>query len=138
MELYEIDVVIPPVGKGRPRFTRSGHTYTPKKTKDAEREIADMWKAGYPNVRFEKGVPLMLCVKACFPIPPSWGKQKVIAAMKGELWPTKRPDGDNVLKLVADALNGVAYEDDSQIVYMTIKKEYASRGFLRIRIEEYK
>ena len=58
--------------------------------------------------------------------------------MKREIWPTKRPDGDNVLKLVADALNGVAYEDDSQIVYMTIKKEYASRGFLRIRIEEYK
>ena len=134
----EFDVIMEPRGKGRPRFTRNGRTYTPTETKSAEKKIADAYWALRERSYYERNVPIAMYVEAYFPIPPSYDKRKTTAALAKELFPTKKPDGDNILKLVADALNGAAYHDDSQIVYMTIKKEYASRGFLRIRIEEYK
>lgn len=137
--MIDIYVDIDPVGKGRPRFTRAGHTYTPPATKDAEKEIAKKWKSERPYLFFEKGVPLILSVVAYFPIPPSWGKHKTRAAAEGELFPTKRPDGDNILKLVADALNGVAYEDDAQIVSMAVRKVYTGgAGCIKVSIGEYK
>jgi Holliday junction resolvase RusA-like endonuclease len=42
----------------------------------------------------------------------------------GELRPVKKPDMDNVLKVVADALNSVAYRDDTQIVDCQLRKFY--------------
>ncbi len=134
----EFEVNIDPRGKGRPRFTRTGKAYTPKETKEAEKQIVSAYWAMRNRDFFDRNIPIAMHVMAYFSIPPSWEKKKTEAALKGELFPTKKPDGDNILKLVADALNDAAYHDDSQIVYMTIKKEYASRAFLRIRIEEYK
>lgn len=134
----EFEVMMEPRGKGRPRFTRSGHAYTPAETTAAEKKIAAAYWVLQERSYYERNVPIALHVEAYFPIPQSWASKKTEAALAGDWFPTKKPDGDNILKLVADALNKAAYYDDSQIVYMTIKKKYANHGFLRIRIEEYK
>ncbi len=120
-------VDIEPIGKARPRFTKTGHAYTPQKTKDAE----DAIKAAFLEKGGEcipKGVPVELIVTAYFPIPKSFSEKKKTAAQNGRIRPTKKPDIDNIVKLVADALNGVAYEDDAQIALVSGYKEYVGEG----------
>ena len=62
--------------------------------------------------------------RAVFIIPKSWPKAKKQAAMIGEIQHTGKPDADNVLKTVGDALNGIVWKDDSQIVSASINKRY--------------
>lgn len=56
----------------------------------------------------------------------------------GKIFPTKKPDIDNVIKVIADALNGVAYDDDKQIIDVSARKVYSEtpRVDVRIRIIE--
>ena len=117
-----------PVGKGRPRFTRSGHTYTPQDTLDAEERIRAAFSRAYPSHVPIEG-PLKLVVWARFRIPASWTKAKQQQAREGRILPTGKPDWDNIGKLVSDALNPHgffpgAYLDDSQIVEATVEKRY--------------
>lgn len=127
----QFDVFIEPRGKGRPRFTKRGFTYKDSKTEDAERAIRLAYAESYGTC-FTKGEPLSLFVEATFPVPKSYSKEKQQAIQQGFLRPTKKPDGDNILKLVADALNGVAYYDDAQIVDMSVLKVYGDTPKLRI------
>lgn len=128
-------VDIEPIGKARPRFTKTGHAYTPQKTKDAEELIAAAYRAAGGGC-IPKGVPAELEVVAHFPIPKSFSQKKRDAVLDSEILPTKKPDADNILKLVADALNGVAYEDDAQVVRMEVSKEYTDEdgGYMEIWI----
>lgn len=124
--IFEIKGV--PKGKARPRFTKQGRAYTPKETVDYEREIANVAHAaavvqGWRKV--EKSQPLRAEIVAKFPIAASWTKAKKAAAMRGEIRPTVKPDGDNIVKAVLDALNGVVFDDDSQVVEHSMKKQYA-------------
>ena len=112
-----------PRGKERPRTGAGGHVYTPKKTKMYERLIRDYYHREAGNYRFPAGTAIYLNVKAVYPIPKSWNRAKKAAAAAGELVPGK-PDGDNILKVVADALNGEGYDDDRNIYRMTVTKEY--------------
>ena len=120
-----------PQGKGRPRFTGK-RAYTPKKTADYEKRIAQSYDgeclAG----------ALFVDITAFFPIPKSYTKTQKNAIEKGNLAPTKKPDADNIGKIVLDALNGVAYEDDKQVVDLRVKKKYAVgiRAGLRVCIGE--
>ena len=120
-------VDIEPIGKARPRFTKKGHAYTPQKTKDAEALIAAAYRAAGGRC-IPKGVPVELEVLARFPIPKSFSQKKRSAVLDSEILPMKKPDADNILKLAADALNGVAYEDDAQVVRMEVCKEYTALG----------
>lgn len=128
-------VDIEPIGKARPRFTKTGHAYTPQKTKDAEELIATAYRETGRGC-IPKGVPIELEVVAHFPIPKSFSQKKRDAVLDSEILPTKKPDADNILKLVADALNGVAYEDDAQVVRMEVSKEYTALddGYMEIWI----
>ena len=101
-----------PVGKGRPRFTRTGHTYTPEKTAAYEEKVRLCWKT-QSGQAFAGGVPLKASIIAYFPIPKSTSKKKA-EAMEGTFH-TSRPDADNVAKSILDALNGCAYPDDSAV-----------------------
>lgn len=114
-----------PVGKGRPRFVRkTGHAYTPKKTQVYEDGLR---RAGEQAMRDDPLLtcPISLYVCAYFQVPKSWSKKKQQLAYDGVILPTGRPDGDNVLKAVGDALNGVVWRDDSQVVFGQIKKLYS-------------
>lgn len=71
--------------------------------------------------------PVMLRVDACMKIPSSWSNKKKTEAVKGKIRPTKKPDLDNLLKFVADSLNGIFWQDDKQIVWSCVTKRYAVR-----------
>lgn len=135
-----IDFTVPgePRGKGRPRFNRaSGRAYTPKGTLTLEAEIADAWvRAG--AVRLPDG-PLAVHVVAVLERPNAhWKKDGTLsAAGDRSMWPTRKPDGDNVQKAVWDSLNGKAFRDDAHIVHWTGWKRWANPGevaHVRVRI----
>ena len=48
----------------------------------------------------------------------------------------KKPDADNIAKSVLDALNGFAYNDDNQIVCLTVQKLYDTNARVEITIEK--
>lgn len=80
--------------------------------------------------------PLALMVHAFREIPMSWSARDREGALVGAIRPTSRPDGDNYLKMVQDALNKVVYMDDSQIVNASVLKEYSDKPALRIELRE--
>lgn len=120
-----------PQGKGRSRSTKSGHHYTPKKTREYEREIREaatkaVLVQGWPKA--DKDVPLRVNIRAVFPVPASWSREKRALAHEGEIYPTVKPDGDNIGKAVCDAMNEVVYRDDAQVVSLTVDKRYCYSG----------
>lgn len=102
-----------PVPKGRPRFSfKSGHAYTPRKTKIYEELIAKEYQKSIGEILPYS--PLKIDVIAVFEIPHSYSKKKKESMI--ETGCTKRADIDNIVKSVLDALNGIAYIDDSCVV----------------------
>jgi len=131
--MISFTVPVPPVAKARPRVTMRGgfaRAYTPKKTTNFERIVADCCPVKDPIP-----TPCHISIKFCLPIPKSWSKAKQRAAATGELMPTSRPDIDNYVKAIMDSLNGIAYEDDSQIVSLNALKVYATEPGIDIAIE---
>jgi Holliday junction resolvase RusA-like endonuclease len=132
-----IELAGDPTGKGRPRFSRkSGTVYTPLKTARYEARLA--WAAQ----SIMKGRPLLegalsVYVRAFMPIPVSKSKKWRAAAAGGLVHPTKKPDIDNIAKMM-DALNKVVWVDDCQIVALTVAKNYSDRPRIEIQISEFK
>ena len=123
-----------PVGKGRPRFTRNGHTYTPGKTRAYEAAVAwecrKAMEGKLPSVH-----PQRVSVEVMVKPPKSWSNAKTKNALGGLIAPG-RPDIDNYLKAVLDGCNGVAFLDDSQVVAVYATKRYAETDGVRVIIEE--
>ncbi len=112
----------PPTGKARARITKFG-AYTPEKTVNYETLVKEMFAIKYPNHKPYEG-EVWISVGAYFSIPKSATKGKRLAMQHNIVRPTKKPDADNILKIIGDALNGLAYKDDSQIVGARIHKRY--------------
>lgn len=135
--------VIPgePVAKGRPKFsTRGGFVkaITPEKTANYETLVKLAFKQECPEAEiFEKSVPLTIHVIAYFSIPKSVSRKKAQDMQNGYIRPTKKPDCDNIGKIICDALNGIAFHDDSQIVELTVNKYYSNAPEVRVSIEEW-
>ena len=126
-----------PQGKGRPRFARRGNfvsTYTDKATKGYEAMIKECYAENYSHCH-DTTEPIRMTVTAYYHIPSSFSLKKKNEAIKGKLRPLTKPDLDNIGKIVADSLNGVAYMDDKQIVEMVINKFYGEHPRLEIMIE---
>jgi Holliday junction resolvase RusA-like endonuclease len=70
-----------------------------------------------------------------FGIPASWSKKKHGAAIRGEIRPGKRPDIDNLYKLVADSFNGIVYRDDALIVEVRARKIYGVQPKLLVTVQ---
>ena len=133
-----ISIAIPgePCGKGRPKFCKVGkfaRAYTPTKTVNNEATIKQIFTVRYPDFTPPDG-PMSMSVIAYMSIPASASAKAREAMMSQRAWPTKKPDADNILKLVADALNGLAYIDDKQIVTAKFHKVYSDRPRLEIYI----
>jgi Holliday junction resolvase RusA-like endonuclease len=128
-----IELAGEPKGKGRPRFARrTGHAYTPEKTASYEaclRHEAALVMAGKPPL---EGA-LCAQVNAYFGVPQSWSAKKRAAALAGAIRPTKRPDADNICKML-DGLNSIVFGDDAQIVSAIIEKHYSDRPRLRVDV----
>lgn len=119
----------PPHGKARPRITRSGHAYTPENTRKYEKLIRDIaslaaYSQGWKIT--DEAVAVSICAR--FPIPESWTKIKKQKALSGELHPVKKPDSDNITKAVLDAMNGIVYKDDVQVIDIRVIKQYCTTG----------
>lgn len=127
-----------PQGKGRPKFTKNGHTYTPEKTAAYEKAAALAYKRRYYGESFEKGVPLEMRIRAYCKVPQSASKAKKADMLSGRIRPTKTPDADNIAKIICDALNGVAYHDDAQIVRIAVEKYYGAAGYVEVALKEVK
>jgi Holliday junction resolvase RusA-like endonuclease len=121
-----------PKGKGRPRHTRAGVTYTPAATRSYEASLAWTAAAAMKGRRPLEG-PLRLAVEAFMPIPASWSAKKKCAALAGTISPTTRPDCDNLMKVI-DGLNHVCWVDDAQIIDARITKRYDERPRMVITI----
>lgn len=134
--LKQFTVMTEPKGKDRPRFnTKTGRTYTTSKTRKYEEEIRAAYREQV-DYYFEGN--LRLNVKAYYKIPKNDSKKLKQQKIDNILRPNKKPDGDNVLKAVADALNDVAYKDDVQLIEMSIQKFYSIEPRLEIEIENIK
>lgn len=117
-----------PQGKARAR-TCGGHTYTPEKTVLYENLIKTEYARQCGNRKFATlpdgtAQPVAVRIEAVYGIPKSYSKKKRERALNGELAPTKKPDADNIAKVVCDALNGVAYVDDTQVVDLRVFKRF--------------
>ena len=124
-----------PVAKGRPRVMKSGIAFTPKKTLNYETLIKELYIIENRKQPMLTG-ELKARIDAFFTIPKATPKKTRLKMLNRETRPTKRPDLDNVAKAVLDALNGLAYQDDSQIVSLTINKFYSEVPGVEIFIEE--
>lgn len=125
-----------PQGKKRPRFSRISHTvYTPRETISYENQIAMAFKAGGGRC-IPEGQCVAVSVTAFFPVPKSYSKGRRKACIDGAIRPDKKPDIDNVLKVVLDALNGLAYDDDKQVIEAICRKYYTDgEGYLWVAIK---
>lgn len=116
-----------PQGKGRPRFsTVCGHVKT--RTPDQTVIYENLVKTEYRNqsgVRFPDDAMLDVRVMAYYTIPKSISKKKRQAMLDHKVRPTKKPDFDNIGKVICDSLNGIAYRDDAQIVDAQVRKFYS-------------
>ena len=126
-----------PVGKGRPRVVRKGaftQTYTPEKTATYENLV----KLEFQRQCQERFTDqqLHMHIKAYFGLAKTDSKRKREAKLCGAIRPTKKPDADNILKCVADARNGLAYNDDCQIVRAVVEKRFAIIPHVDVTIEE--
>ncbi len=122
-----------PVAKGRPRaglIRGRVRMFTPAKTVSYEGIIAMHGQDAMGDAVPYLG-PVSLAVIATFPIPASWSKKRAA----GAIWHTGRPDGDNLLKAVGDALNGIAFKDDSQVAVAKITKIYGEVPGLDVKVE---
>ena len=126
-------------GKGRPRATVRGgfaRLYTDGKTRSYEAEVkffALQAMAGRPPL----DGPVEVRFDAVFAVPTSASKRARNAMLSGEDRPTKKPDADNILK-IADALNGVVFLDDKQIVMATVLKRYGDADALEISVHQFR
>lgn len=135
MSAVTFSVVGDPMGKKRAKFARRGkfvHTYSPKENVDYEQRVRDAYK-GNPSFGDE---PLKVEIYALYPIPKSITKKKLALIQDGKLLPCSKPDVDNVSKIILDALNGVAYNDDKQVVLLTIKKLYSETPRVEVSIDK--
>lgn len=132
-----------PQGKARartfynPKLGRS-QSITPENTVLYENLIKQSFlEQTKPTARWFNKEPLAVMITACFSIPASMSKKDRQLIEDFKLFPTKKPDADNIAKVICDALNGVAYGDDTQIVQLQVVKRYAEHPKVTVCIEDW-
>lgn len=133
-----------PKGKGRPRFsmrkTKDGRQFTTVRSPDETVVYENLIRLEYerqcPGVFFQKDVPVAMSIVAYYGIPKSVSKKKMAMMLSGELRPIKKCDADNLLKVVADSINRVAYHDDVQIVEASVSRFYGEVPRVEVSISE--
>lgn len=126
------------VGKGRPRFARRGNftsTYTPQKTKTYEDEIKMMASAAMGSSE-PLETPITVAIYISIGIPASFSKKRYKDALENIEKPMKKPDIDNIAKCFLDAMNGIIYLDDKQVVNLHVKKVYAETPCVQVMVSE--
>lgn len=131
----EFSVPMRPVGKGRPRFTRFGHAYTPTTTSSAEALFRTYAIAAMRDI-VPTDKPVAVALDFIFVPPKSMSKKRRSETIIRNLPMTKKPDIDNAMKLALDAMNGHVFVDDKQVSEIKAAKFYGSRDEIRVCVWE--
>lgn len=126
-----------PVAQGRPRFSTQGgfvKAYDPAKSKDFKKYVKLVASENRPPKLLEG--PIQMDVKIYKATLKSFSKKKVELAEKGVIRPLTKPDADNYVKGVKDALKSIIWKDDSQVVDLHISKWYSETPRIEISIQE--
>lgn len=135
--MAEITILGVPQGKERPRVVRSGNksiSYTSSKTKDYEKQVALCYQIARQEYFGTK--PLKATITAYYPVPQSNSKKIRETKLQQQILPCIKPDCDNIAKIILDALNGIAYEDDKQVVFLVVGKLYSDNPRVVVKLEE--
>lgn len=134
---FEFEVIGDIKGKARPRVnTYTCKAYTPENTKDYEMLIKQYFKLKYPRyVPLENRVSVKIVAQ--FKVPKTATKKDRALIEEGKLSPTKKPDIDNIVKIILDALNKMAFKDDNQITKIEVEKIYGEVEKIIVKIDEY-
>lgn len=127
----------PPKGKGRPRFQRHGNfvkVSTPTDTVNYENLVKLEYEIQCDKYYFGDKEELGIKITSYYPIAKSTSKKKKDLMLSGKINPTKKPDCDNVLKIIADSLNQIAYHDDAQIIESYVSKKFAEIPYTEVEI----
>lgn len=145
IESIELIIQGEPFGKQRPRVIARGkgasRAFTPRKTVAYEERVKLEYVSKYKDFMFEDKAELHMDIKAFYRIPDSKPKRIKEDMLNGIILPTKKPDVDNIIKIIADSLNKLAYKDDAQIVVCSCQKMYADNPHVEVsirRIEKLK
>lgn len=138
-DVFELWVPGDPVAKGRPRLTTNAQgrpiAYTPAKTKDYENKVGYFAFQQMLEQRIERlTCPVSLDLVFTLPIPSSWSNKRTQGAIAGRIAHTKKPDLDNLEKLIKDALNGVLWTDDKLVIESTKCKRYGPNPGVSIKV----
>jgi len=150
MKTVEIIILGEPQGKGRPRARNAGkfiQIYSPKETINYEAKVVNAYRFMNQKMAFDVGDQIGAVINAYYQIPKSCYRfhkktnttdltAEGIKMLNNELRPIKKPDSDNLAKICLDALNGIAYPDDSQIVALTVNKYYSKEPRVEVRLYE--
>ncbi|GAA0390292.1 RusA family crossover junction endodeoxyribonuclease [Paenibacillus motobuensis] len=126
-----------PVAQGRPKFSTAGgfpKAYDPAKSRDYKDYVRLAATEYAPKVPLEGPVGMVLTVYRS--TPKSFSKKRAVMAEAGQIQPTTKPDVDNYLKGVKDALKGIIWRDDSQVVEVFARKRYSARPRIEVKIKE--
>lgn len=137
----EFQILGTPVGKRRPKFsTIHGYAQAVKPKEDViyENLVKVCFTQAKPTDYDLYDKPLRVEITAFFDIPKSFSKKRIEEALEGLCSPLKKPDADNIAKIICDALNGVAYKDDTQIVELRVRKIYAAEPSVSVLIDEFR
>lgn len=134
MEKYSFTIPGEPVGKARAKTVRNKYTgktmsYTPEKTANYENLVKVCYKGKYFGDN-----AITVGIDAYFKIPASYSKKKKAQCLYNGCHATKKPDCDNIAKIICDALNGIAYDDDKQIVELVVRKLWAEVPYVEVEI----
>ena len=138
----KVEFTVPgkPLGKQRPRSGGGHRMYTPAPTVNYEMFVRELYTRDCLDengkVQWFDDVPLRITIVAHMLIPSSTSKVRKVKMLAGELKPTKKPDIDNIAKIILDGLNGVAYYDDKQVVELYVEKKFGEREKVVVTIKE--
>lgn len=136
----EFEVLGRPQGKARPRVFKKGNktiAWTPTKTKTYENDVKNAYITSVNGKIYkEYGGMVKVAIRACF-APNKGISKKKREELLGKPC-LKKPDFDNIAKMICDALNGLAYKDDNQIAWAKVEKVYANEDKVIVTIEYLK
>ena len=134
---YEFEIPGKVTGKGRPRVnTNTGMAYTPTKTRDYEDLVKQYFLLKYPRIK-PLSNRVSIEIIAYFEPVKTVSKIEKEKMLEGTVSPTKKPDIDNIAKIILDSLNGLAFIDDTQVTKISVEKKYSNEEKVYVKIEDY-
>ena len=124
-----------PKGKARARVTKFA-TYTPDSTVLYENLVKLSFQQSKPRDYIVSENYISMTIIAYFKIPKATSKIKKKLMLENKLRPDKKPDIDNIVKIICDALNEIAYRDDKQIIDLRIMKYYSENPKVEVMLNE--